>query len=313
MQKLFICFSILFVFLELSSVIRNSSGQNRRDSDTLIIDIDTLLVDIDTLFDQAGRLDGYSTRIKTPVCEVDKCYAIEIIFHWDLIGRFLKYDTISEKGLTKLDHIPYTQTDYEKLQIILKNENSALRDYQKDQLVKDTRISEIDGFTGATIKEVRDNVIEGAVYSCYTLWHLAYGKIKNDLQQITRTSFKAELVQKMVTMNDQQVNYFLINNFSAKEFSVYFPMILQTIAGGKGYFPKTAIEKMPASMFDDDAIQNFFANEFNGLNYFAQLVLLKKLKGIALNDELKRILKQSLESRNSSRNELLKEILNENN
>ena len=82
-------------------------------------DVDGLQITIDTLFDEAGLLDGYSTTINTPVCEEGKCYAIQILYVWDAIGRFIKYDTLPGEGLTKLDHVPLTHAEYSKLQTIL--------------------------------------------------------------------------------------------------------------------------------------------------------------------------------------------------
>ena len=306
MQKLLISCFLVVIFLGLS-MSRNLPWAN--DSDT-----EGVAIEIDTLYDQQGLLDGFSTRISTPVCEAGKCYAIQINFHWDLIGRYQGYDTIAGEELTKLDHIPFTQDDYQKLENILSNDDSPLRHYQKDELVKkNSRVSEIDGFTGATIKEVKDNVIEGAVYSCYILWHLAYGEITDSLQAVVSSEFDTDLVQKMVSMNDQQVNYFLINHFSSEDFSIYLPMILQVVNSGSGYLPKNTIEKMPADVFGDELAQNFFADKFPELNYFGQLALLKKLKWTKLNNRLKNTLTKNLTQRDSYRNELLLEILDFNN
>jgi len=302
----------LFLYACISLIVLASSGMAR----AFVVDgngaTDTVTVVIDTLWDQSGLLEGYMGKINSPVCEADKCYAIEIIFHWDLLGRFVSYDTIAGQGLTKLDHIPFTKADYQKLQDILKNDKSVLASYQKDQLVKNTRISDIDGFTGATIREIKDNVIEGAVYSCYTLWHLAHGSITHMLQQRTCTLFNEKLVKKMVAMQDQQVNYFLINNFSEKDFSDYLPLVLKAIAEGKGYFAKNAIEKIPDSVLMLDVSQNFFAADFTSLNYFAQVALLKKVGQHSVNERLLSSFEQSLDARDSYRNDLLKEILEHN-
>ena len=301
-----------FLYACISLLILGSSAMTREFAIESSGDADTVTVVIDTLRDQSGMLEGYRAKINSPVCEADKCYAIEIIFHWDLIGRFVNYDTIPGQGLTKLDHIPFTQADYHKLQDILKSDNSVLASYQKDQLVKNTRISDIDGFTGATIQEIKDNVIEGAVYSCYTLWHLAHGPISHMLQQRTCTMFNDQLVKKLVAMQDQEVNYFLINNFSEKDFSCYLPSVLKAIAAGKGYFPKNAIEKIPESVLMHDVSQDFFASKFTSLNYFAQVALLKKVSQKILNERLLSSFAQSLDARDSYRNELLKEILERN-
>ena len=190
---------------------------------------DSLKIQLQVKNDSLGLLDGYMGRISTPVCEGSKCYTIEINFYWDLIGRFIHFDTLSGKGLTKLDHIPFTEEDYRKLEAILRTPISRLGAYSKEELVKETRSSAIDGITGATKVELKESVIEGAVYSCHTLWHIAHGPMVVELQSVTQRFFSKDLVQKLVSGEDQVINYFLINNFSAQEFALYLPEVLKLL------------------------------------------------------------------------------------
>jgi hypothetical protein len=252
-------------------------------------------------------------RVFTPVCEVDKCYAIQVDFYWDVTGRFHHYDTIPGQGLTKLDHIPFTDHDYVKLNYILSNPNSPLASYTKEELVRDVRSSEIDGFTGATINEIKETVIGGAVYSCHTLWHIAHGAVKDSIQKVTRKMFNKDLVGKLVNQKDQEINYFLIDNFSAMDFTKYLPEVLKTIEDGEGYFAKNAIEKMPAEVLTDSLSQRFFATNFSEINYFAQVALLKKLSGAAINEQLVNTLKENMDDRNSYKNDLIRQLIKEGN
>ena len=270
---------------------------------------DTVICEIDAEFDSNGLIDRYSANISTPVCEVDKCYTIDIKFTWDLLGRFISYDTINGKGLTKLDHIPFTEADYQRLAQILSTSNSPLKNYNKEELVKNTRSSEIDGVTGATIQEIKENVIEGAVYSCYTLWHIAQGSVVDSIQHVTASMLEKRLVSKLVNQHDQDINYFLINQFSDDDFIHYNAQILEMIGQSQGYFAKNAIEKMPAEALQQEMVQFYFAENFDQLNYYAQVALLKKLEKIAVNQQLKKKLKNTIDERNSFRNELINSIL----
>ncbi len=270
---------------------------------------DSILTNVRAMYDQQGLPELYHARIFTPVCEVDKCYAIELELYWDLIGRYHHYDTVPGGGLTRLDHLPFTDQDYLKLNYILSNPNSVLASYQKDELVRDVRDSEIDGFTGATIAEVKETVIPGAVYSCHTLWHIAHGAVRDSLRIATREKFSKELVNKLVDRKDQEVNYFLIDNLSEEEYLMYLPAVLRAISDGEAYFAKNAIERMPPDALADSLAQNFFAGYFSDLNYFAQVSLLKKLDEIALNNELIITLKNNLDERNSYKNDLIRHLL----
>lgn len=273
---------------------------------------DTIETTIYLKFDSLGIPDSYNTRIFTPVCETERCYAIEIDFYWDLIGRFLGYDTIPGQGLTKLDHIPFTEADYNKLDAILANSNSPLASYSKEELVKNTRGSELDGFTGATIREIKETVINGAVYSCYTLWHIANGTVIDSLQKTTSWMFTKGLVRKLVDQHSQEINYFLLDNFSEEDFMTYLPEVLESIQQGQGYYAKNAIEKLSGGVFRERLVQDFFAETFGTLSYFAQVALLKKMQSIPLTASLKSTLQGQVTERDSYKNELIKTLLDDN-
>jgi len=270
---------------------------------------DSISFEVKLNYDSLGILESYSARVNTPVCEKDKCYSIEIDFYWDMIGRFHHYDTISGNGLTKLDHEPFVLSDYLKLNDILSNQNSPLGSYKKEELVLDTRNSEIDGFTGATISEIKESVINGAVYSCFVLWHIVNGTVVDSIRQNTRKLLNKDLVKKMVSQKDQMVNYYLINGFSENDFRYNLPEVLETIANGKGYYAKNTIEKMSEDILSDSLSQQFFAKKFTHLDYFAQVALLEELNAKLLSEAMVITLKENIDTRDSYKNELINSLL----
>ncbi|MEM6379550.1 MAG: hypothetical protein AAF705_15195 [Bacteroidota bacterium] len=277
-------------------------------SEIAINDEDTQ-IEIKTIHSEEGLLEGYQAYIKTPVCETETCYIVQINFTWDIIGRYQKFDTIRGEGLTKLDHIPFTETDYQKLDQLLKDAKSPLANYKKEDLVRDTRSSAIDGFTGATVLEIKERVIEGGVYSCFTLWHLAHGSLVDSLQNRTANLLDSALVAHMVTKEDQDMSYFLLQQFSEQDYLQYLPQFLKTFEYGSGYYAKNALEKMPPKVFALPITQDFFATQFERLNYFAQVALLKKLQGNTISPSLKNILEAALDKRNSVKNTLIQKLL----
>lgn len=270
---------------------------------------DSIRIGAQASFDSKGLIDAYEARIFTPICEGKKCYAVEMDFHWDLIGRYQYFDSIPGKGLTKLDHIPFTPSDYKKLDAVLRNPNSILSAYKAEDLVKDTRGSSIDGSTGATAEDLRNSIVEGAVYSCFTLWHIAQGSVKDSLQSLTLSMLSRELVQKLVGLSDEEINYFLIRNFTAMDFSTYLPELLQTIEEGQGYYAKNAIEYIPDETLCSPLSQEFFAEYYPQLDYFARIALLESLNAGDLTEKLKITLSEDKEKRNSYKGELISELL----
>ncbi len=293
----------------ISIVFISSNRKSHKHPSLYFVVADSINISVSEIYDSLDLLESYTARIATLVCEVDKCYAIEIDFYWDLIGRFHHYDTLLGQELTKLDHEPFTKSDYDKLNNILIDPNSILASYAEKDLVKDSRKSEIDGFTGATIMEIKEAVIEGAVYSCYSLWNIAHGPVVDSIQKNTLKLLNRDIVRQLVNKNDQELNYFLINNFSEKDHRLYLPEVLQTISQGKGYYAKNAIEKIPEDVIADSLSQQFFAANFSDLDYFTQVSLLKKLNAKLISEELMITLEQNVSNRNSYKNELIKDLL----
>ena len=269
---------------------------------------DTLEIELYTIYDSLGVPDKYMACVESPVCEIDKCYAIELQVYWDLIGRFYKYDTLPGQGLTKLDHVPFTTDDYTRLTRILSDPYSGLSRYSKEELIGDTRTSELDGITGATIEEIRGSVINGAVYSCYTLWHIVHGSVVDSLRMATVSSLDKPLINKLVDINDDDVGHFLINNFSDENFEDFLPEVLRLIEHADGYLAKNAIEQMPKNVIMHELSQGFFAQNFEELTYFEQVALLRKLNKDGLMQDLKNTLSRSLDDRNSYKNELIQKL-----
>ena len=80
--------------------------------------------------------------------------------YWDLKGDYAAFDTLSGKALTKLDHRPFLDEDYRKLNAILSDPYSSLAFYSQKELTGDQRVSQVDGLTGATIDEVKSQVTD---------------------------------------------------------------------------------------------------------------------------------------------------------
>jgi len=243
------------------------------------------------------------------VCEGKKCYVVEIEFYWDLLGRYHHFDTLPGKGLTKLDHIPFTQSDYSRLDTLLRNPNSLLASYAREELVKKNRSSTIDGYTGATALELKKSIVDGAVYSCFALWHIVHGPVVDTLREVSISMFTKALVQKMMSRSDPEINYFLIENFTDEDFNSYLPEVLKSIRDGKGYYPKNAIEHIPDDLLCGSLSQAFFAAFYPRLDYFAKVALLESLNPKDLSEALKNTISKDVQDRDSYKSELISALL----
>jgi len=143
----------------------------------------------------------YSCFLKTPVCNDTLCQVVQLQIYWDLAGNYIKFDTLDGYPLTKFDHLPFTHFDYQRLHYTLRDINSVLGRTSEAELVDETqtRYSEkIDGVTGATSIQIKNSVVEGAMYSTYTLWHLINGLIRQKLQNYTLKNYSPDIENQLL-------------------------------------------------------------------------------------------------------------------
>jgi hypothetical protein len=275
---------------------------------------DSVVAIVYEVLDADSNLEMYKARIKTPVCENKVCYEVELIFYWDLIGNFKKYELVAGKSLTKLEHKPFSDADYQKLSEILSNKYPAFINLKKDELITKVVTGDIDGVSGATVAAIKGQIVPGAAYSCYTLWHIANGTVADSIKKHTRNRLNENIVRKLALMKNNEAHYFLINSLNDAEFQTYLPEVLGLIRNNEGYnegyFAKNAIEKIPFGLFSSSEVQDFFSEHFENLGYFAQMSLLKKLQGNPISDDLAKILIKNLDNPNYSfQNELIIKLI----
>lgn len=116
-------------------------------------------------------------RIFTPVCLTGECRPIDVGIYWHFSGKYLGIEIFREP-LTKTDHSEFSPLDYDRLEDILQNEWSDLREYTAEELVEPTdkthSETQVDGVTGATRKVISEAAVKDAVYTTHTIWHLIH-------------------------------------------------------------------------------------------------------------------------------------------
>ncbi len=194
--------------------------------------------------------DYYYCDLKTPICLENLCNPIEIRLEWDLIGNFRNYREVPGKEITKFDHEPFEEKDHEQLKKILSDRESMLRDYLMEDLV-DTTVkvysAEIDGLTAATSSTFSDKLVPGAIYTCYTLWHLINGEIADRIRRNTVGLLNTRLKRKMLMSGLTDYQDYILDGIRPADSEVFAPDLV-ALAGGKNRFIAIkAIRKLPAS------------------------------------------------------------------
>ena len=219
----------------------------------------------------------YYSRLQTTVCEDTVCQLLDINVYWDLAGNYIRFDTVPGTPLTKYDHKPFTDQDYKKLQKTLADENSVLGDKIKDELLstKEKRYSEkIDGLTAATAKEIKSVVVDGALYSTYTLWHLLHGNIKQQIQKYTLANYNSAIEKQLLRSDNPRTVVLGLKNMNKEDYVERFDQILKLMRSGNPFVNFYIAKNLPKIVFDSEENRDSLKEIWGRLDQNTRSILL---------------------------------------
>jgi len=230
--------------------------------------------------------ETYHAYIRTPICEERLCYPVSIDLYWDLVGNFSKYELPADSPLTKFDHVPFTQADHKKMYKILADKASVLGVYKTEDLIDKNvqKVSSVvvDAVTGATNPSVKNVVVDGALYSAYTLWHLVNGCISTQILKHTESMFSDQLLISMLRSDNYNLQYYALNKAPLNHNKTYEDAIVDLIIRGATYIPYFAIEKLPLRLWNLSEYQERLLAAIPELKFELQNELLNKFKDLKL-------------------------------
>lgn len=273
---------------------------------------DSINIEVIALFEQDSVLSGYKAYVFSPVCEDTTCYPVELEFYWDVLGRFQRYEIFPGRELTKLDHKPFTDADYKTLSKLLLNNEPAFLEMKREDLVVKVKKDTVDGYTGATIAAIKNEVIAGAVYSCYTLWQIAHGIVADSIKNNTQKHFNQELLKKLFDSGEIEAAYYLTGRLNEDQCFTFLPEIQKLLSKSGGFLAQHILDQLPQKVVSSESFQDSMVSIMPHLDYYAQKSLLQRLDGTLTSGKLGKVLVESIEPRGSLHNELIINIFSDN-
>lgn len=237
----------------------------------------------DTLFivkDQRGLIHSYYRDILTGVCIDGECRMLDITLHWSVTGRYLGFQLPQGEFLSKSEHEPFKKKDYERLHELLSDPYSSLANYKIEELVPVVGENEVDGITAATIAGVEDYIVEDAVYSTFTIWHIVYGNTQNAVRNHTRKNLHPDLVLKILDSENHGDVLWGLENLPAEQnwTTDLRAKLFDLVASGEPTISEKAIESIPPAILADGQNQLNLFFYFAESSFFTQLKILRKLE-----------------------------------
>lgn len=269
----------LSIFLNFSEVEPSLDKKSPANLAFEFITRDSISINVYESYDK-GILAGYYGYINTPVCSDRLCYNAEINLHWDLVGNFTHFEPIPGAPLTKNDHEPFTNDDYKKLFRILETKKPTFVYLKRDELV---RKNGVDGVSSATITNVKKDMIDGAIYTCYTLWHIANGDIVFPIHENTLHKLDSKLIYKMLRSNNTAYHYFILENLAPALLAEYSINLIRLFNQNGRYYASRVLQKIPKTKLAEDAIQLALLNHLNLYNDEDLKLLFNNLMTVDIN------------------------------
>ncbi|MEX0312660.1 MAG: hypothetical protein AB3N18_00670 [Allomuricauda sp.] len=214
--------------------------------------------DIELLLNNDETPVLYAANIVTPVCADGECRLMYLRFYWNLLGEYAGYDRVLEEPLTKHDHDAFLEEDYRKLHLLLQDPHSVLRGREIEDLVEKPEpieVNGVDAVAGATITEVKESVVEGALYSCYMAWHLVHGDIKEKLKQYTISRYDQSLGEQMLKSDEYDYQLFALRRLTQDQFLDYQDRILELLKSSIPLVRTYIIKSLPQNYWKDEQLQ----------------------------------------------------------
>jgi hypothetical protein len=249
---------------------------------------DTLLEhELYLLSDSSDQPLLFYADILTPVCIDGTCKPVFIELYWDLTGQYAGFGVYPDKPLTKFDHEEFLPEDYEKMNRLLADNNSVLRRQELSDLFDESADPEkkieyqgveLDAASGATKKEIKESIVEGALYSCYTLWHLVHGQAAREIESYLDSIYSDQLQARLLYSDYEPYYYHALQTMEAPAYEQYQERIAEIFAVARPLSRTYILKKMPAVVLQEESICRAFYQLFTSVDINTKTLLINQAK-----------------------------------
>lgn len=242
------------------------------------------------LSDSAGNPLLFYADIYTPVCIDNICKPVQIEVYWDLLGEYVGFALQKDQPLTKFDHEEFEPEDYEKFHALMLDDHSVLgRSKMEDLFDKNAEAEpdkeqvvyngvEVDAVSEPTKKVIRESTVEGALYSCYTLWHLINAESSQKIKAYFAEIYNAEISTYLLDSPYESYQRFALKKLSPEAYLNFRPQILHILKDASPLTRSYILKKLPDEDWKDRILSQYLYENFSNWDMNTQTLLLKHLE-----------------------------------
>lgn len=233
-------------------------------------------------FTSDSILHAIYREILTTVCVKGECLPVRIMLYWSPGGDYLGYSLEDEYILTKYKHKLFTKDNYLQLHLLLSDSQSLLKNYSLDKLINtDKNKVSTDAVSGATIPAIRNYVVDGAVYTTFTLWHISHGVTADSVRSISSRYFSKGLLNNLLSSNlveDKLFALSYLNRVDTATIHDLIPKLERLILSSEYTIQNKAINALNLTALPYPKIQKVLVGLFHKSDFGTKQLLLSSLK-----------------------------------
>lgn len=223
----------------------------------------------------------YYKKVKGEVCYDDECRLLDIVVYWNITGRYLGFELPKGEFLSKYNHEPFSESEYQRLHTLLADSSIPLDAVSFEKLLEQPRNEEgtVDAVSGATSKSVAGMVVKGAAYTTYKLWNIVNGPTMDFVSELTEKQLTPTLIHRILQSSDNNDKLWALNRIdTTTELTLDLEAsLLEIISSDDFYLAYSAIHAIDPVHLNASDLQERLFSIYANVNHSIQKELLKKL------------------------------------
>lgn len=223
----------------------------------------------------------YYKKLKDEVCDDEVCRLLDIVVYWNITGRYLGFELPKGEFLSKYDHDPFTEKEYQRLHNLLADESLPLDKISFEKLLEqpENKQEDVDALSGATSKNITDMVVKGAAFTTYKLWNTVNGTTMDFVSELTEKQLTPTLINRILQSQNITDKLWALHRMDAvTELTPQLKVsLLEMISSDDFYLSYSAIKAINSIHLKSAELQNRLFSIYQKANHSIKTTLLKKL------------------------------------
>ena len=218
--------------------------------------------------------------ILSGVCLDGECRPLRIKVYWTVTGRYLGYQLNDGQELTKKEHTPFKEAEYQLLHKLLNDSLSVLANFTLEEITpKRTPSVKTDGISGATPPNISSYIVPEAAYTTHTLWHLVYSETRDSIHLKMNSFITPGLLDSLLNSSSDYDKLWALNYLPGNiDFDHYFPAMERILKGNNIQTIDKALTLIAAN--NDSLYQQELFALSQKENYSIKLLALDRLRSL---------------------------------